>query len=144
MNKQKLLARARKEGECMFWLGALNAYGYGAVRYQGKVIGAHRLSYILHHGEIPDGELVMHSCDNRPCINPAHLSLGSIADNIQDMWDKGRDHQSKLTAEQVESIRSRYIPRHPQHGARAMAREFGVTHQAISHAVLGKTWAGNG
>ena len=75
---------------CLEWNGARNARGYGTRRYLGKSCLAHRVAWILAHGDIPEGMCVLHRCDNPPCCNPEHLFLGTQADNIADMHAKGR------------------------------------------------------
>ncbi|MFD8088690.1 HNH endonuclease signature motif containing protein [Streptomyces malaysiensis] len=83
--------RVAKSDGCWTWRAALNAYGYGAFwTADKKVVGAHRFSYQLHYGPIPEGMWVLHRCDNPPCVRPDHLFLGSPADNIHDMDSKGR------------------------------------------------------
>lgn len=71
--------------------------GYRGASYRGIGITAHRLSWFLHYGKIPRGKIVMHKCDNPPCINPDHLKLGTRAQNNKDMKAKGRYNNQKLT-----------------------------------------------
>lgn len=81
--------RIKKSG-CWHYKGALDSGGYGIVSYLGKLTQAHRLSWFFTNGEIPEGLLVCHKCDNRRCCNPDHLFLGTHKDNMQDMIKKGR------------------------------------------------------
>ena len=139
--------------DCWIWTGATYDSGYGQLVINGKKTRAHRISYEINIGIIPEGLLVMHSCDNPPCVNPNHLSLGTVADNNDDCQKKGRKTQSallimhgegnpssKLTKSQVLNIRERYIPRDAQNGGAALAREYGVSRQCISHIIRGETW----
>ena len=91
---QQLFDRNVKRGDgCWEWHGYRNAKGYGFARPGGrgaKGVLAHRLSWELHGGAIPDGMFVLHKCDNPPCVNPAHLFLGTNADNTRDRVAKQR------------------------------------------------------
>lgn len=76
---------------CWEWNAGSRGNGYGAIKYNKKVIDAHRLSWILQNGELNDSNIyVCHKCDNRKCVNPNHLFLGSHSDNIKDGYKKGR------------------------------------------------------
>lgn len=91
------------EDKCWLWIGAKKNTGYGVmhrnVNGKKKEFGAHRMSYELAFGLIPDGFLVRHTCDNRICVNPAHLILGQMRDNIQDMVDRQRRMGAGASAE---------------------------------------------
>ncbi len=76
---------------CWPWTGSVDHHGYGGFRVEpGKLVRTHRFAYALKHGPIPEGMHVCHHCDNPPCCNDAHHFLGTVADNIRDMWAKGR------------------------------------------------------
>jgi len=85
--------QVRKTNTCWVWTGTCHSNGYGQVYVGGegyKKLLAHRASWILMKGEIPPGVFVLHHCDNKRCVNPKHLFLGSQKDNIQDMLEKRR------------------------------------------------------
>lgn len=96
---------------CFVWMrGTFSKNGYGAVHFRGVTRRAHRVAWILNNGEIPKGLKVLHSCDNPPCINPAHLFLGTDSDNMKDRDKKNRqckgaDHpDTKLTPHDAKMI----------------------------------------
>lgn len=81
-------------GGCWLWSGAQNSEGYGHLQFQGKDWRAHRLSFIRHKGQIPEGKIVRHKCDVPSCVNPDHLELGTHADNGGDKARRKRSTAS--------------------------------------------------
>jgi len=112
----RLWNRTDRTSGCWEWIGGKTSEGYGSIRINGKMIRTHRLAWELTYGTIPDGLFVCHHCDNRLCINPEHLFLGTHKDNMQDMVRKDRGNggllygerngNAKLTKAQVDEIRS--------------------------------------
>lgn len=98
---------------CVLWFGAISPSGYGFLGWEKRTIRAHRASWIVNFGPVPRGLHVLHKCDVRCCINPAHLFLGTHVDNMADMKAKGRENHlkgeahgvAKLTENQVREIR---------------------------------------
>ena len=91
INMKRFFDKVLKTDNCWTWIGCLRGKtGYGAFKINKKTVDSHRVSYTLHYGEIPKGLYVCHKCDNKKCVNPAHLFLGSPKDNWQDSFDKGR------------------------------------------------------
>lgn len=123
--------KTEPDGDCLRWTGRIQPNGYGQFRLHGKTQYAHRASYILFNGELTKGDVVLHSCDNRWCVNPAHLTKGTQADNLKDMAIKGRGSR-KITNEQVEMIRT-----DPRSG-RELARALGVDASTINYIRNGR------
>lgn len=97
--------------DCWPWSGASTRGGYGAINVNGKVLRAPRVAYELAHGSIPAHLHVRHACDNPPCVNPSHLSLGKPADNTADKVARGRAaRNTKLSDAQVQRIREARAP----------------------------------
>jgi len=126
--------------DCWEWIGA-KSNGYGEIWYHGRHRRAHRVSWEWVNGPIPKGKFVCHKCDNRACVNPKHLWLGSIADNQRDMAMKGRstigerNPHSRLTEQDVREIRASSLKRCE------LAEIYDVGHQAISQVILRQNWA---
>lgn len=150
-------SKVNKSTDCWLWTAATRGNGYGCFKYHGKVIDSHRMAYILTYGEIPDGKLVCHSCDNRLCVNPKHLWLGTYYDNNMDARNKGRLYPienakkargekigcSKLTPEKVLSIREEYgtyDPTWKHMGYRRLARKYNVGRKTIQSIIRRETW----
>ena len=140
-----------RDGECWTWKGGGNEKGYGLFYFNGRTKGAHRVSWILTNGEIPNGMQVLHRCDNPSCVNPSHLFLGTAKDNTADAIAKGRypqitapginrargerNGQCKLTADEVKSIRE-------ISGTRAqLAIKFNVSESTIGNIKRRRKWA---
>lgn len=131
---------------CWPWLRAIDGAGYGAVRINYKLYKAHRLSWILTHGELPDGMHVCHHCDNPPCANPAHLFLGTPLDNMRDREQKGRHNpargernsKARLTELQVRAI---FAARQSGERARDIAKRFGVAKSTVEVIYAGTSWS---
>ena len=104
--RQRFIEKVHKTNNCWVWIGAIRKNGYGSFWSGKKHESAHRFSYKLYNGVIPDRKLIMHICDNKICVNPNHLKIGTQMENLQDMYDKSRDRPpKKLTITQVKEIR---------------------------------------
>lgn len=130
----------RRNGGCLEFTGGKSDKGYGKLNFNGRTQRAHRVSWELTNGPIPDGMFVCHDCDNPPCINPMHLFLGTAVENSRDMVDKHRqasghrNGRSVLTPEQVMEIRS-----NPKIPAARLARKYGVHHSSVKNVRKGKS-----
>lgn len=127
---------------CWLWTCATQSHKYGVIRFEGKNIRAHRMSWVLNKGVIPKGQKVLHRCDVPECVNPKHLFLGTQQDNIKDCIDKGRrltpEGQShcnaKLTEEQVIAIRN------DSRQQKLIAAEYGVSRFTIGDIQHRRNW----
>lgn len=124
---------------CWEWRGTRHPRGYG--QYNGH--RAHRIAYERWNGPIPAGQLVRHTCDNRGCVNPCHLTVGTPAQNSRDMKDRNRQargerhSQVKLREADVAEVRAlldRGVP------AREIATRFGIDPSTVSNIKTGKSW----
>lgn len=131
--------------DCWEWVGSKLPNGYGHLKIENKTFYVHRVSYMLFVGHIPEGMLVCHSCDNRACVNPNHLFLGTNQDNMDDMKNKGRQNKvkgedqgsHKFTEQDIYKIRVML-----KHGykLREIAEIFAVNKSSISAIKTGRRW----
>lgn len=146
--KERFWSRVDISESCWEWTAVTNGSGYGQIRNGGKNIYAHRYSYSLAYGDIPDGMFVCHHCDNPGCVRPSHLFLGTHVDNMQDSVAKGRARQpywqgedhpmSTLIEDDVHEIRRLHSRGITQ---TLLAKMWGVGQPHISSIVLRKLWA---
>lgn len=146
--EERFWRRVQKGNEKYCWLfnrgwGASKTARYAHIKDDsGATRAAHKFSYELHNGPVPEGLVVRHKCDNPWCVNPAHLELGTHADNIRDMDQRGRrvskkgetHHNSKMTAEKVRAIRG------SSETDAALAKRYGVGQPQINRIRNGRAW----
>ena len=144
---ERFWSKVQRGDGCWPWQGSKNHRGYGSFRgAHRKTTAAHRVAYTLTHGPIPKGLHVMHSCDNRACVNPAHLSLGTPLDNTRDMMRKGRQRpprgelarKGKLTDQTA--LFARALWESGSVTQAEIARRLGVDSATICHVVTRRTW----
>ncbi len=137
-------SRIEKSLHCWLWTGARTGNGYGAVRVNGRQIGAHVAAFLAAYGELPDGHVVMHACDNPLCVRPDHLSSGTNGENLADRTRKGRaasgeqNGRAKLTESQVSEIRELL---RAGIAKKAIARRFCVSDTLIRLIGKGANWS---
>lgn len=148
--EERFLAKVDKgphPNGCWLWSGSCSVDGYGKFKAKGwKGQLAHRFSYILHIGPIPNGMLICHHCDTPACVNPSHLFLGTYADNNADRHAKGRSrwehgesqHHAKLTDNAVRDIRAKLAT--GDYLQKQLAAEYGVDPGTISKILRRETW----
>jgi hypothetical protein len=150
--------RVQKGDGCWEWVGSRQSQGYGRHYLRGKMIPAHRFSWELHFGPIPDDLWVLHTCDNPPCCNPDHMFLGYPIDNIEDMVNKGRQAKGETHAWHVRPeahahgeghglaklsdaiVRDARIRFRDGATVAALAKEHGVAPPVMHRAIRGQTW----
>lgn len=145
----RLAANTRDDPNgCCVWTGKRDLHGYGLMYYAGSNRHAHRAAYMMAHGPIPDGLVVRHRCDNPSCVRLDHLELGTHADNMRDMVERGRSNhtpralgeahgRAKLTLADVETIRDR-VRRGDTYTS--IAHDLGVSAVQVSNVARGRQW----
>ena len=139
--EERFWSKVEKTADCWLWTAGVTS-GYGQIHLKRVLHLAHRLSWQIHFGEIPKGMCVLHKCDNKICVNPEHLWLGTKADNNADMLNKGRradvkgeaNPAHKLTVSDVINIRILDMPQ------RALAHLYGVSQTTICEIKTGRKW----
>lgn len=143
---------ARRKGPvtCWPWKASKNKDGYGWIRRGRRMELAHRMSWEINFGPIPDGQYVLHKCDNPACVRPSHLFLGDQITNMADMVAKGRcgkrggrrgeeSHVAKVTEKQVLEIRSRYAAGGISH--KTLGKLYGLTACPVGQIIRRQTWS---
>ena len=130
----------RLPDQCWEWTASKTTSGYGQFCFVGKIWPAHRFSWMISYGAPKIGMFVCHHCDNRACVNPAHLFPGTAADNNADCRRKGRNfpppHFSGITPEQAEYARLNFVPF--KRSIRMLSDELGVGFHSVKNAIWGK------
>jgi len=144
MTEQRFWSKVNKTDTCWLWTGCCFSNGYGAFGVNSNNVGAHRYSYMLHKGEIAEGLVIRHTCDVRVCVNPNHLIIGTLKDNINDMVERNRQAKginccnTKLTEDDIREIR---IFRGFGFKYDKLANMYGVDKTTIGRIITGKTWS---
>ena len=129
---------------CWEWTGRVNQRGYAEVMIQKRHLYVHRVSFVIHHRPLQNGELVLHKCDNTRCCNPAHLYAGSYADNAKDAMARGRNTRGELQA--ASRLTDDLVLAMRRLAATGMtlceiARRYNETRHTVWKVVRGKRWA---
>lgn len=133
-------------GQCWEWIASIGSHGYGQMSFEGRPITVHTYSWNLHFGD-QGGLYVLHRCDNKACVNPSHLFLGTRRDNADDRDAKGRQAKgeqngmARLTEDTVKWIKESYIPYSRKYGARAIARMLGISKGTVFDILAGRRWS---
>ena len=145
---QRFWAKVEKTDGCWLWQAGRDRDGYGVfgVKTESRwvQVRAHRLAYEMTLGSVPEGMWVLHRCDNPPCVNPEHLFLGTVRDNVDDSVRKGRHTRgsrngtSKLTEIDIPWIR--FAREYAGASFGRIAKAYGVTERAIMNITQGKNW----
>jgi HNH endonuclease len=143
IQQQRFLKKVKRTDTCWLWTGATSSNGYGNVTVGGEQCASHVLAFELWVGTVPKGLCVLHSCDNRACVNPSHLFLGTRGDNNTDRSMKGRNAKgskhgmSKLMEQDVANIR---MLRAEGISGGAIARWYKMSRSTINKILRGQGW----
>lgn len=136
--KTRFLKHTKKQGRCLVWTATKDDKGYGMFHHPGtgrKMTKAHRSSWLLFVGELEDSTRILHTCDNRACVNPKHLYPGNQKQNAFDRDSRGRNGAAKLKKEDVKAIRKNTTDSNVE-----LARFFGVSRMTIVRVRSRETW----
>lgn len=143
---QRISALVTPAGDCALWTGAVTDRGYGTYKLESGVqTSIHRIAYIVYHGSIPDGLVVMHSCNNKLCIAEAHLVAGTQQQNHLDSLADGLfvpPHGEEHWAAVLDADLVRYIRSKASEGRRArdISLEVGIARQTVQDVIARRTW----
>ena len=134
--------KVQRSGDCWLWLGYKQPDGYGQVNVDGKTLNSHKHVYELFNGKVPSGMEILHSCDVRHCVNPAHMSIGTHTDNMRDAMRKGRNTKGELTKRNkiTETQAREILSLKGNARAAELARKHGVKPGAITAIWRGDLW----
>jgi hypothetical protein len=145
--KERFMAHVAQGPGCWLWQASTMNSGYGQFGHRGTMRQAHRVSYELHVGPIPAGLSILHSCDDKLCVNPAHLRPGTHSENIKEAYSRGRRAKPDLRGENhprasitfLDAIRMRDL-RSAGMAVTDIARRYGVKRSLVSDVVTGRCW----
>ncbi len=153
-DKERFWGKADKRGpdECWEWNAAKDNAGYGWFYLCGKMYRAHRISWVVENGSIPEGKLILHKCDNPPCVNPGHFFIGVQKDNVLDMERKSRashpsgafhgsrTHPEKLSLTDLKVLEIRKCYSEGESQVKIAGR-FGISQSQVSRTINRRNWA---